>query len=115
MDRIIYKIVPRTMWNEACAAGRFDGAPIDREHGFIHLSTGGQVQETAARHFRDVDDLLLVAVDATKLGDALKYERSRNGAFFPHLYGHLPLDAVSWIEDLPRGSDGLHLFPATVR
>ena len=112
MHAIIYKICPETLWREAEAAGRFDGAPIDRADGFIHFSTASQAVETAAKHFLGQDGLLIIAVDAAKLGDALKYEVSRGGALFPHLYAPLPLDAVKWVKPLPLGADGRHLFPA---
>jgi uncharacterized protein (DUF952 family) len=108
----IYKICPKTLWREAEAAGRFDGAPVDHADGFIHFSTGEQAVETAARHFVGQDHLLLIAIDATALGPALKYEPSRGGALFPHLYGPLPLAAVRWAKPLPLGPDGRHVFPA---
>ena len=111
MHTIIYKICPEMLWREAEAAGRFDGAPIDRADGFIHFSTAEQSAETAARHFAGQDNLLLVAVDAAALGPALKYEVSRGGALFPHLYGPLPLSAVKWAKPLPIGADGRHVFP----
>ncbi|WPZ14784.1 DUF952 domain-containing protein [Nitratireductor rhodophyticola] len=111
MVHLIYKICPRTLWQEAETAGVFNGAPIDLADGYIHFSTAGQVKETAARHFAGQDDLLLVAVEADALGNALKYEISRGGALFPHLYASLPLDAVAWVRPLPLGADGLHLFP----
>lgn len=85
--------------------------PVDLADGFIHFSTGDQVVETAARHFEGQDDLLLVAVDATALGDKLVYEPSRGGALFPHLYAPLPLEAVLWEKPLPLRPDGQHSFP----
>jgi uncharacterized protein (DUF952 family) len=108
----IYKICPKTLWREAEAAGRFDGAPIDHADGYIHFSTGEQAVETAARHFAGQDHLMLIAVDAAALGPALKYEPSRGGALFPHLYAPLPLTAVKWARPLPLGPDGRHVFPA---
>jgi uncharacterized protein (DUF952 family) len=110
----IYKIVPAGLWAEAVAAGRFDGAPVDLADGFIHFSTAGQVAETAARHFADEADLLLVSVDAAALGAALVYEPSRGGALFPHLYAPLGLTAVTAVRPLPIGPDGRHVFPAEV-
>ena len=107
----IYKICPAALWREAEAAGRFDGAPVDRADGFIHFSTAAQAPETAAKHFSGQDDLLLIAVDAEALGQALRYEPSRGGALFPHLYGPLPLSAVRHVAKLPVGSDGIHVFP----
>lgn len=112
MTDIIYKIVPRDLWAEAEAAGIFGGAPIDLTDGFIHFSTGAQVRRTAELYFKGQDDLLLVAVDGDKLGDVLKYEPSRGGDLFPHLYGPLPLDAVVWKKPMPMREDGLHDFPA---
>ena len=103
MHTTIYKICPETLWREAEAAGRFDGAPVDRADGFIHFSTPSRSAETAARHFAGQDDLLLIAVDAAALGAALKYESSRGGALFPHLYAPLPLSAVKWAKPLPLG------------
>lgn len=107
---IIYKIVPEHLWLEAHSSGAFSGAGIDVVDGFIHFSTRAQVEETAARHFAGVADLLLVAVDASLLGDLLKWERSRGGDLFPHLYGPLPLDLVSRVDPLPLRADGRHDF-----
>jgi uncharacterized protein (DUF952 family) len=111
MSQIIYKIVAEPLWREAERNGRFTGAPIDVSDGFIHFSTAGQAKETAAKHFAGQTGLLLVAIDGVKLGDALKYEVSRGGALFPHLYGPLDLNAVVWVQPLPLGTDGLHQFP----
>ncbi|MDX8462188.1 DUF952 domain-containing protein [Mesorhizobium humile] len=111
MSQIIYKIAPEALWREAERNGRFIGAPIDIADGFIHFSTAGQVRETAARHFAGQSDLLLIAIDGAKLGDALKYEVSRGGALFPHLYAPLALDAALWVKPLPLGANG-HEFPA---
>ena len=107
---LIYKICPRALWREAERDRVFRGAPVDRADGYIHFSTAEQVRETAARHFAGQTDLLLVAVEAEALGPALKWEPSRGGALFPHLYGALPLDAVRRVEELPLGRDG-HVFP----
>jgi uncharacterized protein (DUF952 family) len=110
----IYKICPETLWREAEAAGRFDGAPVDRADGYIHFSTAAQLRETAARHFAGQDGLVLVSVDAKALGGELRYEPARGGDRFPHLHGPLPLSAVRRVEPLPVGPDGAHLFPAFV-
>ena len=107
----IYKICPRALWREAEKAGRFEGAPVDLADGFIHFSTGVQARETAARHFSGVSDLLLIAVEPDALDD-LRWEPSRGGALFPHLYGSLPISAVRDIAPLPLGPDGRHAFPA---
>lgn len=111
MTDIIYKIVPADLWREADLAGVFGGAPIDLADGFIHFSTAAQVRRTAELYFMGQDDLLLVAVDGGKLGEALKYEASRGGDLFPHLYSTLPLDTVLWHKPLPMRPDGLHDFP----
>lgn len=112
MSQIIYKIAPEALWREAENIRRFTGAPIDVADGFIHFSTASQVRETAARHFAGQADLLLIAIDGARLGDALKYEVSRGGALFPHLYAPLDLDAVLWVRPMPLGEDGVHRFPA---
>lgn len=111
MRQVIYKISPEALWRKAEAAGVFTGAPVDVADGFIHFSTAEQVKETAARHFAGQPDLLLIAIDAEKLGPALKYEVSRGGALFPHLYSPLDLASVIWTRPLPLGSDGAHAFP----
>ncbi|WP_020188079.1 DUF952 domain-containing protein [Methylopila sp. 73B] len=108
---LIYKIAPAALWRETEAAGRFDGAPVDVADGYIHFSTAAQARETAAKHFAGQDDLLLIAVDACALGQALRWEPSRGGALFPHLYAPLGLDAVRWVVPLPLGADGRHAFP----
>ena len=107
----IYKICPMTLWREAETAGLFAGSPVDAADGFIHFSTAAQVAETAARHFAGQTDLLLVAVDAERLGAGLRYERSRGGDLFPHLYGPLPLDAVVWVRPIAKAAAGGHLLP----
>lgn len=111
MHDIIYKISPEKLWREAEAAGRFEGAPIDLADGYIHFSTADQVQETARKHFAGQADVLLIAIDAAALGPALKYEPSRGGALFPHLYGTLDLRAVRSVHKLALGPDGAHVFP----
>ena len=110
---LVYKICPEALWREAEAEGLFQGAPVDLADGFIHFSTGSQVRETAARHFAGQDGLLLVAIGDAKLGDALRYEPSRGGALFPHLYAPLDPKRVRWIAPLPPGESG-HVFPEDV-
>ena len=109
---IIYKICSTAMWRDAETAGVFEGAPIDRADGFIHFSTAEQVVETARRHFAGQGDLVLLSVDAIALGDALRWDVSRRGALFPHLYATLPLTAVASVEPLPLDRSGQHVFPA---
>ncbi|QKV19326.1 DUF952 domain-containing protein [Oricola thermophila] len=111
MDRIIYKIATRAQWAQAERTGVFEGAPVDLADGYIHFSTASQVRETAAKHFAGQDDLLLAAIDTAKVGGDLKWEPSRGGALFPHLYAPLPLSAAIWVKDLPLGPDGTHAFP----
>lgn len=108
---MIFKIVPASLWAAAEAAGQFAGSPVDAADGFIHFSTAAQATETAARHFAGEEGLLLAAADADALGAALRWEPSRGGDLFPHLYGVLPLSAVVWVEPLPLGKDGRHVFP----
>ena len=108
---LIFKICPQPLWREAEAKRRFEGAPVDLQDGHIHFSTQHQMRETAAKHFAGQDDLVLVAVDDGALGAALRYEPSRGGDLFPHLYGPLPLAAVTWVRPLPLGPDGQHAFP----
>lgn len=110
----IFKIVPSPLWIQAESVGQFDGAPVDHADGFIHFSTAGQVRETARRHFAGQGDLLLVAVDPARLGSILRWETSRGGDLFPHLYGPLPLAAVLQVMPLPLGPDGVHEFPEAV-
>lgn len=112
---MIYKITPEAPWHEAERTGVYAGAPVDATDGFIHFSTAGQVRETAARHFAGQDGLLLVGVDPDALGPALRWEPSRDGALFPHLYGPLPLGAVRSVTPLRLGPDGWHDFPDAVR
>jgi uncharacterized protein (DUF952 family) len=108
---VIYKICSADEWRQAERAGAFRGAAVDRADGYIHLSSADQVTETAARHFAGIDDLVLVAVSADALGPGLKWEPSRGGALFPHLYGVLTSAAVLWTRPLPLAADGRHVFP----
>jgi uncharacterized protein (DUF952 family) len=107
----IYKICEAAQWEEAQRDGKFVGSAVDFADGYIHFSTAGQAAATAARHFAGQADLVIVAVSAAALGAALKWEVSRGGALFPHLYGALPLAAVRWAKPLRRDDDGRHLLP----
>jgi uncharacterized protein (DUF952 family) len=107
----LYKICPTSLWREAERNGVFRGSEVDRRDGFIHFSTAGQAAETAAKHFAGQNALVLVRVDASRLGAALKWEPSRGGALFPHLYGDLDLAVVVRVEALPLAADGTHKFP----
>lgn len=107
----LYKICTRAEWRAAEAAGVFEGSALDRADGFVHLSTRAQVEETARRHFAAQDDLVLVELDADQLGPALRWEPSRGGDLFPHLYGPLPPSQASRVVPLPRAPSGQHVFP----
>jgi uncharacterized protein (DUF952 family) len=111
MADTIYKICERALWEEWQRSGIFPGSGADLRDGFVHFSTAAQVRDTAARHFAGAANLMLVAVDAAVLKGALKWEASRGGELFPHLYGALPLTAVIWAEPLPLGADRRHMFP----
>jgi uncharacterized protein (DUF952 family) len=108
---IIYKILSVSMWRDAERIGIFRGSPVDLQDGFIHFSTAAQVAETAAKHFASQRDLVLLRVDAEKLGKVLKWEPSRGGALFPHFYGELDVKAVTQVDPIPLAADGKHKFP----
>jgi uncharacterized protein (DUF952 family) len=107
----IYKFCTAAEWREAERAGVYRGSAVDLKDGFIHFSTAVQAAETAAKWFAGQRDLVLVAVAADVLGDKLKWEPSRGGALFPHLYGDLDLSAVLRVDPLPLDAQGLHVFP----
>lgn len=107
----IYKICERAQWLAAEAAGIFRGSGVDERDGFIHFSTASQLAETAAKHFAGQSDLMLLAIDAQGLGDKLKWEPSRGGDLFPHLYAALPLAAVRWALPLPDEIGGRRPLP----
>jgi uncharacterized protein (DUF952 family) len=109
--RLIYKICPASAWREAERQGVFRGSPVDIRDGFIHFSTASQVAETARKHFFGQTGLFLIAVDADALGDALRWEPSRNDELFPHLYGELDLGAVTGVLSMRARSDGYHDIP----
>ena len=110
----IYKICETPQWAQAERNGAFRGSAVDLTDGYIHFSTAAQVADTAAKHFAGMSDLVLVAVEAEDLGGALKWETSRGGALFPHLYGMLPMTAVRWVKPLPLDAGGTHVFPAEI-
>ena len=107
---MIYKIFRAAEWQALQTTGETDGAPVDVADGFVHFSTKAQAAETAARHFADQDGLMLLGVDSGALGAALKWQPSRGGALFPHLFGRLHLRDVAWAKPLPL-VDGSHQFP----
>lgn len=110
---LIYKIFLRSEWDAFRTAGKTAGAPVDLADGYIHFSAAPQLAETAAKYFGDQSNLVLVACDADRLGEALKWEPSRGGALFPHLYRVLALADVVWDKSLPLGATG-HIFPEGV-
>lgn len=110
--RLIYNLCRQPDWDAALALGEYRGSADDLRDGFIHFSTAAQVVESAARHRRGVADLLLLSVEAAALGEALRWEPSRGGQLFPHLYGPLPTAMVLRADPLALGAEGLHRFPA---
>ena len=107
---MIYKIFRTPEWEAFESSGHSAGASVDLADGFIHFSTAQQAPETAAKHFAGEDGLMLVAVPVVRLGTDLRWEPSRGGALFPHLYRELDATDVIWTKPLPLGPDG-HLFP----
>lgn len=107
----IYKICTIAEWEAAVRAGTYAGSAVDLRDSFIHFSTAEQAVETAAKHFAGQRDLVIVKVDAECCGLGLKWESSRGGALFPHLYGELPTSAATWVKPLPLAADGRHRFP----
>jgi len=93
------------------AEGRYRGSALDLKDGFVHFSSGAQASETARLHFAGQENLVLICVDAGALGSALKWEASRGGDLFPHLYGDLSVEAVRWVKDLPLDSQGIPAVP----
>ena len=112
--RRIYKICPASAWREAERQGVYHGSPVDLRDGFIHFSTASQLAETARKHFFGQTGLFLIAVDADALGEALRWEPSRNDELFPHLYGELDLGAVADVLELRARPDGSHDIPELV-
>jgi uncharacterized protein (DUF952 family) len=108
---VIYKIFRAAEWQALRSEGATRGAPIDIAEGYVHFSTTSQAAETAAKHFVGEADLFLLAIETDRLGDALKWEVSRGGAEFPHLYRNLKIADVAWAQPLPL-RDGAHQFPA---
>lgn len=111
MAEPVYKICPEAALQEARRCGRFDGSADDARDGFIHLSVGSQVAGTLAKYFAGQRDLVLLAVDPERLGERLRWEKSRGGELFPHLYGPLDLAHVISVEALTLQEDGTHHLP----
>ena len=113
-ESLIYKVVSRDDWESARKSGVFKGVSIDIQDDYIHFSTHAQVQETVAKHFAGQQDLLIVAVETESLGEQIKWESSRGGDLFPHLYDDLHFSSVVWEEDLPLEESG-HRFPSQMQ
>jgi uncharacterized protein (DUF952 family) len=110
-DRIAYKIMSSTELEQMQRNGVFRGSPADIADGFIHLSCGSQVAATWDNHFNSINGLVLAAVDLSRLGDAVRWEPSRGGQLFPHIYGFLTTDAVVAVVPLERTPDGAVKLP----
>jgi uncharacterized protein (DUF952 family) len=111
MTRMIYHMCPAETWDAAVRAGEYRGTADDLRDGFIHFSTAEQIAESARRHRAGQAGLVLIAVESAQLGERLKWEPSRGGALFPHLYGALDPAEVARLQPLPLGPDGEHIFP----
>ena len=111
MPSIIYHICRADEWDAAARAGQYHGSDQDRADGFIHFSTGDQVEASARRHRAGQSGLVLVAVDADRLADRLRWEPARSGGLYPHLYGPLATAEALSVRPLPLGPDGTHRFP----
>ena len=112
-EPIAYKVLTADQLSTLEHSGTFAGAPVDLADGYIHLSTAAQLAETIAKHFGGEDNLQLVAVDLDALGDAVKWEESRGGALFPHLYAPITLDVVVAYSALEHEPDGSIRLPVT--
>ena len=110
-DAIAFKILTADQWSQLKRDGVFHGAPVDLADGYIHMSTTAQVDETLSKHFAGQSGLVVAAIDLTACGDAVKWEVSRGGALFPHLYAPLDVKAVLRVDALPLAETGHHAFP----
>jgi len=110
-DTVAYKILTGEQLARLLADGTFAGAPVDLADGYIHMSTADQAQGTLDKHFAGQDDLHIAAVDLTALGDTVKWEVSRGGALFPHIYADLPLSAVVVHGPVERDAGGALQLP----
>lgn len=106
----VFKILPEHLWQQAVGTGAFSGSADDVRDGFIHLSTADQVAGTLAKYFRDQTNLLIIAFASADFGSSLKWEPSRGGALFPHVYGTIPVTMALWQRPLPLGADGIAIF-----
>lgn len=106
----VFKILPAQLWQDAVRSGAFTGSADDIRDGFIHLSTADQVPGTLAKYFREQPDLLIIAFASRDFGPLLKWEPSRGGELFPHIYGNIPVALALWQKPLPLGADGVPVF-----
>lgn len=111
---LIYKICRADEWADAVASGHYHGSAHDKRDGFIHFSTAAQAAETAAKHFKGLTDLVLIEIDAASLGEDLRWEPSRGGALFPHLYAPLPAAAAITVRPLALAADGTPIIPGDI-
>ncbi len=111
MSEPIFHMCRAAEWAEAQVSGRYAGSSQDKADGFIHFSSAAQLPGSAAKHRAGQPGLVLLTVDPDRLGPALKWEPSRGGQLFPHLYGELPIDAVLRVDPLPLGLDGVPVLP----
>ncbi len=107
----VFKVAAREAWDDACRNGAFTGSDDDARDGFIHLSAAHQLAGTLTKHFKGQTDLVLITLDAHALGDKLKWERSRGGDLFPHLYGVLPTAAALEVRALQSDANGVPIVP----
>lgn len=112
---LIYKIADRAVYDAALAAGQMQGMPVDLADGFVHFSTAEQLPGTLSRHFAGQSGLMLLAVRAGALGEALRWEVSRGGELFPHLYAPLPMQAVAWTTEISVAANGDAVLPEALR
>lgn len=111
---LIFKIADGEAWRAALTEGRYRGSADDIRDGFIHFSTAEQTRATAQKHFTGRAGLIIAAIDGSRLGPALKWEASRGGALFPHLYAALLMETVVWWRPLPLDAAGVHIMPGEV-
>ncbi len=111
-DLAVFKILTARAWARACVTGACEGSADDARDGYVHLSAARQIAETAGKYFMGQTDLMIVAFDAARLGDALRWEPARGGDAFPHLYAPLPVSAALWARPMPPGPDGVPRAPA---
>jgi uncharacterized protein (DUF952 family) len=110
----VFKVAARAAWEDACRRGAFAGSADDRRDGFIHLSVEHQLAGTLARHFRGAHDLVLIELDAAALGSALRWEPSRGGDLFPHLYAELPTVLAVSVRSLVPDAEGVPILPEDI-